>query len=228
MKICGLFSGGKDSTYALFKAIQAGHEIVCLLTIRAERDDSYMYQVSNIELTELGAEAMDLPLVVEYSTGIKELELSELRTALTELKSKLGLEGVSTGAIASRYQADRIQKICDDLGLKTFNPHWQRNHEELLREMLAHDFKIMIHAVAAQGLDNDLWLGRILDNQAVEELIQLNKKFGVSLIGEGGEFESLVLDCPLFKKKIEIVEAVKEWKGLRGIYKIKKAILVEK
>lgn len=228
VRIAALFTGGKDSTYAIYKALQAGHSIACLVTIHAKRDDSYMYHVPNIELTRYGAEALGFPLIEAESSGVKELELEDLRVLLADLKKQNLIDGVSTGAIASRYQADRIQKMCDDLGLKTFNPHWQRNHEELLREMLSHGFKIIIHATAAQGLDHDQWLGRVLDETAVRELLDLNKKYGVSIIGEGGEFESLVLDCPLFKKRLEILDAVKEWKGLRGIYQIKKVKLVDK
>ena len=225
MKVAVLYSTGKDSSYALYLAIKQGHEIVSLVSIKSQAHDSFMYHVPNIHLTELCAEAMDLPLIVGETEGVKEDELQELKEILTDLKEREGIEGVVSGALASRYQFERVQKICQDLGLKSINPLWQKNQEEYMRELIKAGFKVLVVGVYAQGLD-EKWLGRIIDEKALEELIELNRKFKISIVGEGGELETFVLDCPLYKKKIKIVEAVKTWNGVRGEYLIKKAELI--
>ncbi|MBU1939710.1 TIGR00289 family protein, partial [Candidatus Micrarchaeota archaeon] len=68
---------------------------------------------------------------------------------------------------------------------------------------------VIIVAIAAQGLD-EKWLGREINADAVAELKQLHEKHGISIVGEGGEFETLVLNCPLFKKRIEIIRSEKK------------------
>jgi len=227
MKLVSLFSGGKDSTYATLLAKKAGHSISCLLAIKSTASESFMYHKPNIALTELSAQAMGLPLImVETSLG-KEEELAPLKEALSELKKKLKIEGVVTGAVASTYQASRIQRICNDLNLYCFNPLWQKNQLQLLNELLESKFEIIVVAVAAAGLDES-WLGRRLGKKAIAELVALNKKYDINIAGEGGELETFVLNCPLFKKKIKIVEAERKCPGSSGELIIKNAELIQK
>jgi len=227
MKLAALYSGGKDSTYAIWKAQNLGHEIDCLLTMLPERKDSYMYHVPNIHLTKLGAEAMELSLIYYNTTGVKEEELIELKGGLGDLKRERGIEGVLTGAVASRYQADRVARIASELGLKCVNPLWERNNAGLLEEMVSNGFEVMVVGVYAGGL-GESWLGRIIGRKEIEELEKLNKEFGISPLGEGGELETLVVDCPLYRKRIAGKETVREWDGSRGELKIVKAELEEK
>jgi len=227
MKLLVLYSGGKDSTYAIFKALKQGHEIECLLTMLPERKDSYMYHVPNIEITKFGAEAMEYPLEYYKTTGEKEKELIELEQAISDLKNELGIEGVLSGAVASKYQADRIKTIADKLDLECVNPLWERNNIGLLKEMVSEKFEIMIIGVYAGGLGED-WIGRIIGKKEILELQALNEKYSISPLGEGGEIETLVIDCPLYKKRIEIIESEKEFDGSRGELKIKKVKLTEK
>jgi len=227
MKLLALYSGGKDSTYAISKALEQGYKIECLLTMLPEKKDSYMYHVPNLNITELCAEAMQLPLIYCETTGEKEKELIELEQAIADLKNEIGIEGVLTGAVASKYQANRIKAITEKLGLKCVNPLWDRNNIGLLEEMVESEFKIMIVGVYAGGLD-EKWIGKIIGKKEIAELKKLNEKFGISPLGEGGEIETLVVDCPLYKKRIEIIESKIEWGGSRGEIKIKKAKLSKK
>jgi len=227
MKLLALYSGGKDSTYAISKALEQGYKIECLLTMLPEKKDSYMYHVPNLNITELCAEAMQLPLIYCETTGEKEKELIELEQAIADLKNEIGIEGVLTGAVASKYQANRIKAITEKLGLKCVNPLWDRNNIGLLEEMVESEFKIMIVGVYAGGLD-EKWIGKIIGKKEIAELKKLNEKFGISPLGEGGEIETLVVDCPLYKKRIEIIESKIEWDGSRGEIKIKKAKLSKK
>jgi diphthine-ammonia ligase len=223
MKVIALISGGKDSIYAIYKAKQAGHEIKYVATIHSKNPDSYMYHTPNIGLTFMQSRIMGMQLVSKETLGIKEQEVRDLEILLKNLDA----EAVVCGAIASKYQKDRVENVCKELGLKMIAPLWGKNPEKLLKEMLKDGFEIIITAVAADGFDES-WLGRKIDEKCIKDLQKLEKKHGISIVGEGGEFETLVTDCPLFAKKLEITKAEKVWKDNSGVYEIKDAKFVEK
>ncbi|MCK4589063.1 MAG: TIGR00289 family protein [Nanoarchaeota archaeon] len=226
MKLGVLFSGGKDSTYALFKASQE-HEVKVLIALRSLNPESYMFHTPAFEIISKQAEALGLPLILVETAGEKEKELKDLEKAIVEAKEKYGIEGIVTGAVASKYQASRIQKICDDLGLECLNPLWQMDQIELLKGLVADGFEVMIVGVAAYPLDEE-WLGKVIDNKVIEELIELNIKYKIHMAGEGGEYESLVLDSPIHKKKIKLVKVEKEFSKNSGVLRIIEFDLVEK
>ena len=153
MKLGVLFSGGKDSTYALYKVMEQ-NQIVCLISIISKNPDSYMFHTPNINLTSLQAKALGLPLIRKTTRGVKEEELKDLKKTIAEAKERFGIEGIVTGAFASAYQKDRIQKICDELNLKCINPLWGKEPETLLREMLKDGFKFILSSIAAFGLES--------------------------------------------------------------------------
>jgi predicted ATP pyrophosphatase (TIGR00289 family) len=113
MRVGVLFSGGKDSTLALSKAMKE-HEVVCLITIISKNTESFMFHTPNIEITKLQAESIGLPLIQRITEGKKEEELEDLRKAVVEAKENYRIDGIVTGAVESVYQSKRIQKICDD------------------------------------------------------------------------------------------------------------------
>ncbi len=226
MKLAVLFSGGKDSAYALFKAMQK-EEVACLISILSENKESFMFHTPNIEITKLQAEAIGLPLIQKLTPGEKEKELEDLKAAIQEAKEKFGIGGVVTGAIESVYQASRVQRICNDLNLWCFNPLWLKGQESLLYEILKNNFKVIISGVFAYPLNKE-WLGRALDEETVKELVKLREKYKISPSGEGGEIETTVLDAPFFKKSIEILESEVKAGRDSGIFIIKKARLAEK
>ncbi len=226
MKAAVLFSGGKDSTMAVYKAMEDGNEVKYLFSMISENPHSYMYHVPNIHITELSAQAMDIPLIKGVTKGEEEKEVEDLKNALIELKS-LGVEAIYSGALYSVYQKSRIDKLCSDLGLESIAPLWQRDSEEYMRELIDLDFEIILTGVAAEGLDES-WLGRKVDEESLEELLKLNQKYRINIAFEGGEAETLVLDCPIFKKRIEIIESNNKWSFDNGFLDIKKAILVDK
>jgi diphthine-ammonia ligase len=214
MKLCVLFSGGKDSMMALYRGMEE-HQIVVLLSMIPKSTDSYMYHVPNIRLTEQSAQALGLPIVLKETVGKPPQENDDLKEALQEIKKKYGIEGVAAGAIGSKYQYNIVAKICKELDLKTFTPYWQGDHEILIRDAIAAGFDIRMVGVAAAGLD-DSWLGRKLDYPALEELKDIRKKHKIDIGGEGGEYETFVVDGPIFKKRLEVVRSRKEWDGVRG------------
>jgi len=198
-----LFSSGKDSTYALYQIKKQGYPVKCLININPKNEFSYMYHKSTKEIIELQSKSLNLPLIQINSKGEKEKELKELETALKLAKKNYNIKGIVTGALYSNYQKSRIEKICKKLNLQCFNPLWHKNQEDYMRDLIKNNFKIILTKVAAEGLSKS-WLGCVLTDKGVDKLVELNKKIGMSICGEGGEFESLVLDCPLFKKQLKI------------------------
>ncbi|NTV23010.1 MAG: diphthine--ammonia ligase [Nanoarchaeota archaeon] len=224
MRLGVLFSGGKDSCFALYKAKEQ-HEIACLLTMRSRNKESYMFHTPNIDLTALQAEAMGIPLLTVETEGEKETELGDLKTLIMKAKNECNIHGIVTGAIESVYQAARIQEICNDLGLWCFNPLWKKDQLSLLNELRETGFKVIISGVFAYPLDKS-FLGREIDDTCIAELAVLQKKFNISPSGEGGEIETLVLECPLFKRKLHITNSEKKWDGSSGIFNILEASLI--
>jgi len=219
MRLGVLFSGGKDSTYALYKAMEK-NEVVCLITLISKNPDSYMFHTPNINMTKLQAEAMGLPLIEQKTLGEKEKELDDLKKAINKAKDKYKIEGIVSGAFASNYQKERIEKICAELKLKSITPLWGENPEKLMRKMIIKGFEFMLSSVSALGLDES-WLGRVLNDKDIDKLVELNNKIGIHIAFEGGEAESLMIDGPIFKKKIIIKEAKKIMEDENtGVYKI--------
>lgn len=226
MKVAVLFSGGKDSTMAVYNALKRGEDVRYLLAMKSANDESYMFHVPNIHLTDLLAQAMDIPIISVETDGIKEEELKDLKQAFENLKT-LGIEAIYTGALYSTYQKSRIEKLADEVGIKAVSPYWHVDELEYMREIVSLGFEVIISGVAAYGLD-EIWLGRRIDDACIDELLKLNEKVGLNLAFEGGEAETLVLDGPIFKKRVKIIKDKKQWHVDSGLYIIEDAILEEK
>jgi ABC transporter with metal-binding/Fe-S-binding domain ATP-binding protein len=226
MRLGVLFSGGKDSTFALHKA-QEKEEVVCLITVVSKNKESYMFHTPNIDVTALQAEALSLPLVSMVTEGKKEEELADLEKAIALAVSEYKIEGVVTGAVESVYQSQRIQRICNLLNVWCFNPLWKHDQKALLEELVEKHFKVTISGVFAYPLD-EKWLGKEIDAQMIAKLVELQRQVGLSISGEGGEIETTVLDAPLFRKRIEVLDFEVDFRGYSGVFRIKQARLVAK
>jgi ABC transporter with metal-binding/Fe-S-binding domain ATP-binding protein len=205
MKCAVLFSGGKDSTFTAFIAKKYGYEISCLITIISDNPDSYMFHTPSILKVKKQAEVMKIPIIIQKTKGLKEEELIDLETAIQNAKNEYNIESVITGAVKSAYQASRVQKICDNLDLECFNPLWQKDQIELLEDLVANNFKIIVTGVFAYPLD-DSWLGQFINNSYIDKVKNLSEKYKINPAGEGGEFETFVINCPLFSRELEIVD----------------------
>lgn len=205
MKLGILFSGGKDSCMSAFIAKKAGHELSCLISIDSENKNSFMFHTPSISQVKKQAESMNIPIIIEKTKGIKETELNDLEKAIRKAKLIYGIEGIVTGAIESVYQSSRIQIICDKLELDCFNPLWQSNQIEILENLIKNNFKVMITGVFAFPLDKK-WLGKIIDSNLINEIKKINKTISINPAGEGGEYETFVLNCPLFNNELKIIQ----------------------
>ncbi len=223
MHIAALVSGGKDSVLALHRALELGYEVDFLVAMIPQQRDSWMFHFPNIHLTDLLAKAVEIPLVKAETVGIKEAELQDLKNLL----ATLDVEGVVSGAISSRYQKERIDKICRELNLKSITPLWREDSRILMKEIIELNFEAIIVGVFAYGFDQT-WLGRKINLSTLKSLVELNRKYQISIVGEGGEYETLVLDAPFFEKKIQVLQAKRVWENNSGYLLVKKAKLMEK
>jgi len=204
MRLAVLFSGGKDSTYAAALMAQQGHELHRLVSIVPDDPDSWLFHTPNLHLLPSLANAIGVPLVTERSESNESCELEALRRAL----EGLDVDGVVAGAIASDYQWDRYNGVCEGLGLRVFSPLWRKDQAMLLRDMVEAGMRSIIVRASAEGLDAS-WLGRELDPKAIDELVVLSKSKGINPSGEGGEYETLALDSPIHQYPLRIVEQKK-------------------
>jgi len=223
MRVSALFSGGKDSTYALYLLQQQGWEIASLLTVIPKASDSYMFHYPNIRWTKLQAQALGIPIRYRESSGLKEEELKDVE----ELMRDADADSFVCGAIASDYQWSRLNGIAQKLGKPMHAPLWRKDQLMLLEDMVRAGFKFMIAGVYAEGFDEG-WLGKVITSESIKELERLRDKFRISVSGEGGEIETFVLDAPNFSKRIVIEEAHANWHKNSGNFTITKASLEEK
>lgn len=226
MRLGVLFSGGKDSCLALHRAAVTD-DVVCLITVVPDNEESFFFHTPNLHLTGLQARALDLPLVTRRTAGVKEEELADLQAAIARAAEEHRIEGVVTGAVASVYQATRVQRVCDDLGLWCFNPLWQLDQVQLLWELVREGHRVIVSGVFAPPLDAE-WLGREVDAATVHELEALWSSHGINPAGEGGEIETTVLDAPLFRSRIEIRTARRDYHRDSGVLVVEGAEVVPK
>lgn len=223
MNVAVLISGGKDSALALHRVLEAGYKVKSLVTMIPQREDSWMFHYPNIHLARFFAEAAEIPYIEKETSGIKDKELDDLK----DIIASLNVDVLVSGAITSNYQKNRIEKICKELGIKSFTPLWEDNSLKLLKELIDLEFRTIITGVYALGFDES-WLGRQINATSINSLLLLNQKYQISLMGEGGEYETLVLDAPFFKSRIVISETEKIWENHSGWLRVKKAHLTQK
>ena len=221
-----LFSGGKDSSWALYRALETGKTVSRLLTVHPA-GDSYMYHTPATRLAGLAAESVGIDLVevepddfgaddVDDAGAQGDAELEPMEAALREVAAEDGVDlaGVTAGAVESEFQTSRIRAMCDRLGVDLFAPLWGNDPVALAEAMFEAGFEIRIVQVAAYGLDES-WLGRRYDADALDDLLALRSEYGVHPLGEGGEFETYVVDGPHMDRRIRLsYETV--WNGDRG------------
>ena len=225
MKLAALFSGGKDSTYAIYLAKKLGHSVDVLLTLYPYSSESHLLHYPNIEFTQLQAESMKIPqLIEEIHSDDSENESKKLNNLISFAKEKYSIDGIVHGGILSEYQKDNFSLICEKNHLKIISPLWNKEPESYMKELLNENFEYIISTVSSAGL-NDSWLGRIIDKNGLDELQKLQKKFRFNLNFEGGEAETFVTNCPLFEKRLLIQDSTTEWDGYRGRFEILEAKL---
>ncbi|MCL4334030.1 MAG: diphthine--ammonia ligase [Candidatus Thermoplasmatota archaeon] len=212
MKAISLLSGGKDSFMSLLIAISLGMEVERTITVKADQD-SYMFHYPNAELGRTLSEMM----------GIQNALVSE--SNFYEILSSYSGSVLIAGAVESEFQKTKLEELCDELGLKTFFPLWRRNQESIILDFISTGSKAIFVSVAAEGLDERL-LGREIDQDALNFLKEMNSKYGISIVGEGGEYETLVTCSPFANDCIEILESEIVDRGIQKNLRINRTRMV--
>jgi ABC transporter with metal-binding/Fe-S-binding domain ATP-binding protein len=220
---CGvLFSGGKDSAYAAFLAKKNNYDLSCLISIVSKNPESYMFHTPSILKVKKQSEVMNIPILLKQTLGEKEKELDDLKEAIKICIDDFNIETIVTGAVESDYQLSRIQKICNQLKIKCYNPLWKKNQIKLLEDLLKDNFEVILTGVFAYPFDEN-WLGRKIDRAFINDISNLNNKYNINPAGEGGEYETFVLNCPLFEKELKIIK--KQISGSKNSWKMEIDIL---
>ena len=220
MKLASLFSGGKDSTYAIYVVKKQGHDVKCLLSVFPKSDESYLLHHPNVKWTKLQSESMNIPQlsIASISDEIAN-ELTLIENLLQNAKEQFQIEGLVHGGIQSKFQKDKFENICSKLDLKVIAPLWNANPEHYMNELLDSEFNFIMTTVSSDGL-NGSWLGKTILKSDLVSLKRLSEKFGFNLNFEGGEAETFVTHCPLFTNSIKIKQFKKQWDGYRGRFEI--------
>ena len=220
MKLACLFSGGKDSTYAIHLAQKQGHDVVCLLSIFPKSEESHLLHYPNLRWTKLQSESMKIPqLTTRSNSDDTDDELIAMENLLQNAKDQFQIDGLVHGGIKSKFQKEKFETLCLKLNLVSIAPLWETEPKKYMNELLDSDFNFMMMTVSSDGLDEQ-WLGKLISKSDIEILNNLSNKFGFNLNFEGGEAETFVIDCPLFSNPIKINQFTKNWDGYRGRFEI--------
>ena len=204
MKLASLFSGGKDSTYAIYLAQKQGHGIKCLLSIFPKSDESHLLHHPNMKWTKLQSDSMKIPqLTVTSNSDQTDNELLLMENLLQSAIDQYQIDGLVHGGIKSKFQKEKFENICIKLNLSVLTPLWDTEPEFYMNELVNSKFDFIMTTVSSDGLD-DSWLGKIISKPDIILLKSLSKKFGFNLNFEGGEAETFVTNCPMFSHSIKI------------------------
>lgn len=226
MNLAALFSGGKDSTYAIFAAKKMGHIVKCVATIRPKSDQSHLLHFPDVSYTRLQAESMNIPqIMLESDDDDSRHEISLIADVLHAAKRDYDIEGIVHGGILSEFQKIRFEKACDRVSLPVIAPLWGIDQAQYMRTLLYDNFEFVLTSVTCDGLD-DSWLGRVITHEDLDCLETLAAKHSFNLSFEGGEAETFTVNCPLFSQRIAIRDSCKTWDGYRGRFQIREAELV--
>ncbi|MEA3558416.1 MAG: diphthine--ammonia ligase [Candidatus Thermoplasmatota archaeon] len=225
MRVCCLFSGGKDSCYSLHKMLLSGFEIPVLLTIRSKCKDSWLYQTPGIEVSHLFSELTGIETRIIDSPEGKDDEQGALTGALIALKEEFNLDAICSGALLSDYQRMAFSHAAMDAGLISYTPIWRNDGKEYMRGLYTFGFRFILLSYASEGFElSDL--GRVIGETELERLFALSDRWGSHPAFEGGEAETLVLEAPLYKKSMEVKGSMIEEGPCNARYVIEKAVIV--
>lgn len=215
MKVVSLWSGGKDSCFACYKAKLDSYEVLALFNfIKANGKYSLSHGLTS-EIIRRQTEKIGIP-VVQKAMPKKEADYRrEFKDIITEWKAQKGIEGIVFGDIYLQEHKDWIDKVCADLKVKAILPLWNRDTKDLILEIIHSGFEAIVVSTRDDILGKE-WLGRRINKEFIEEL---NPE--VDPCGEKGEFHTFVYNGPLFKKPIDFLLGERIHKGRHWFLEVK-------
>lgn len=207
MRVCCLFSGGKDSAYALHRMLLSGFDVPVLLTIRSKDPASPLFHTPGMEISHLFQGLTGIVTEVVESPNDPEVEQDHLTEVLKDLKARYELDAICTGALLSDFQRMRFSHAAMDAGMICYSPLWRKDPVRYMKDLLGGGFEHMLISYSSAGFSPE-HLGRKMDPELLERLFSISERWGSHPAFEGGEAETLVLGGPLFPKRLEIKGSV--------------------
>lgn len=221
MKVFCSWSGGKESSLACYKAIFGGFDVSFLLNMVSEDGVRSRTHGLDSRLLVTQSEAIGIPIVQRRTTW--DSYEDEFKKAVFNLK-KDGVAGGIFGDIDLQEHRDWVERVCKESGVESFEPLWKNKRRHLLKEFIELGFNVIVVATKSELMSQE-WLGRNIDERFINDLAVLKN---VDLCGEAGEYHTFVIDGPIFKKRIEILEAKKVLRDNHWFLQIEKYRIVEK
>jgi diphthine-ammonia ligase len=201
MDLIGSWSGGKDSCLACYKAMKRGDSVRYLLNLVSKESGRCCFHGMEGPLLKLQAELIGIPLFQKEISQEMERYETEFKEAVTEIKGK-SIEGMVFGDIYLDEHKDWVDRVCHDLEIVSVEPLWNQSPLALAEEFIDLGFQGVIVSCKADILGRD-FIGRCVDREVLKEL----QTRQICPCGENGEFHTLVIDGPIFKRKIELLES---------------------
>jgi ABC transporter with metal-binding/Fe-S-binding domain ATP-binding protein len=224
MRVCCLFSGGKDSSYSLHKMLISGFDVPVLLTMKSQDPDSWLYQTPGMEVSHLFQELTGIETRIIDSPPSKEEEKDVLTEVLKDLKAEFELDAICSGALLSDYQRMIFTHAALDAGLISYTPIWRKDGKQYMKDLLHFGFRFILLSYASEGFEpSDL--GVEVDEKRMERFFSIAEKWGSHPAFEGGEAETMVLEAPLFPGRMKVSGELQEEGPCRARFKIKEVHL---
>jgi uncharacterized protein (TIGR00290 family) len=201
-QVIATWSGGKDSCFAAYKAVQLGYTLSALANTISHDYQRVRFHGLEAKMIQLQAEALGLPLLQAGTTpeNYEEEFLVNIKRGMTPQ-----IQGVVFGDIHLQDCLAWAKKVCGKLGIEAIEPLFGTNPKELLASFIASGFQSVVVSTQASIL-GEAWVGRVIDQSFYDDILRLD---GVDPCGENGEYHSVVIDGPLFKQKIALEQTAK-------------------
>jgi len=192
------WSGGKDSCLACYLALGQGHKISHLVNFISKEFNRVSFHGTEARLIQLQSQSIGIPLLQKETTrnGYEQ----EFKEAVRSLLPN-GIKGMVFGDIFLDEHREWVERVCGDLGIEAVEPLWNKKTEEVLTDFIDAGFEAIIVSASAELIDKE-WVGQRVGRDFMDNL----KAKHIDVCGENGEYHTLVVDGPLFKRRIEIIE----------------------
>ena len=201
MNLVSSWSGGKDSCLACYKAIKSGYQVRYLLNFISNEYKRCCFHGIEAALLHHQAELIGIPLIQKEVSPDMEKYEAEFKEAVSEIKPK-GIQGMVFGDVYLEEHRNWVERVCKDLEIVPIEPLWNHSPLKIVEDFIDLGFKAIVVSCKADILGKD-FIGRCLDKDLLQEL----KTKNICTCGENGEFHTFVIDGPMFKRRIEILES---------------------